>query len=122
MATRVAVLMRVASIAEANALRGHGPYLRDCSACHGAEADGQGPVANALTPPPPALTRLRSKYGHPLGTRFVAYVPGTTMPRAQGTSDMPVWGRNLAGEDGSDGEAVGLIWRVANDLQSVQER
>ena len=122
MATLVAVLILVASTAEANTLRGHEEYLRYCSACHGAEADGKGPVANVLTPPPPALTRLRSKFGHPLGTRFVAYVLGTTMPRAHGTSDMPVWGRNLADEDGSDGEAVGLIWRIANYLQSIQKR
>lgn len=121
MATLVAVLMLVASAAAANTLRGQEEFLRYCSACHGAQADGKGPVANVLTPPPPDLTRLRSKFGHPLGTRFVAYVLGTTMPRAHGTSDMPVWGRNLAGPDGNDGEAVGLIWRIAGYLQSIQK-
>lgn len=128
MKIRIALFVALSSIvvsfttAEANTMRGREGYERYCSACHGESADGRGPVANVMTPRPPALTELRSKFGHPLGTRFVAYVLGTTMPRSHGTSDMPVWGRNLAEPDGSDGEAVGLIWRIADYLQSLQTR
>ena len=120
----VAIVLSIAATttADANAARGREAYLRYCSACHGEAADGKGPVANVLTPPPPALTKLRSKFGHPLGTRFVAFVLGSTMPRSHGESDMPVWGRNLAEPDGSDGEAVGLIWRIAEYLQTIQTR
>ena len=118
----VAVMALAATTAEANTSRGREAYVRYCSACHGVAADGKGPVANVMTPRPPALTKLRSKFGHPLSTRFVAYVLGTAIPRGHGTSDMPVWGTNLAGPDGSDGEAVGLIWRIADYLQSIQTR
>ena len=118
----IAAVMLVSVAADASTMRGRDAYQRYCSACHGEAADGQGPVANVMTPPPPPLTKLRSKFGHPLGTRFVAYVLGTTMPRSHGTSDMPVWGRNLEKPDGSDAEAVGLIWRIADYLQSIQTR
>lgn len=79
-------------------------------------------AANGMTPRPPALTRLRNKFGRPLGTRFVAYVMGNEIPRAHGTSDMPVWGKVLATPNGDDGEAVGLIWRIAEHLDSIQSR
>lgn len=110
----------LAGVAHAESPRGQEEYLRYCSACHGERADGQGPVANVLDPRPPALTRLKAKYGSPLGTDLVAYVMGTTMPRAHGTSDMPVWGRNLQSPDGSDGKAVRIIWRIVDYLDSIQ--
>lgn len=117
-----AVVALATTTADASTLRGKAAYVRYCSACHGEAADGNGPVANVMTPPPPPLRKLRAKFGHPLGTRFVAYVSGTTMPRSHGTSDMPVWGSNLTEPDGSDAEAVGLIWRIADYLQSIQTR
>ncbi len=112
----------LAATAQADPPRGQDDYLRYCSACHGERADGQGPVANVLDPRPPALTGLTPKYGSPLGTNLVAYVMGTTMPRAHGTSDMPVWGRNLQSPDGSDGKAVRIIWRIVDYLDSIQVR
>lgn len=114
--------MGVAATAGADPLRGREAYLRYCSACHGASADGAGPVANVMTPRPPALTKLKGRYGRPLRTRFIAYVMGDAMPRAHGTSDMPVWGKVLATQDGDEGEAVGVIWRIAEYLDSMQTR
>ena len=110
----------LAGMAHADSPRGQEEYLRYCSACHGERADGQGPVANVLDPRPPALTALSPKYGSPLGTGLVAYVMGTTMPRAHGTSDMPVWARNLESPDGSDTKAVRIIWRIVEYLESIQ--
>ena len=100
--------------------RGLDDYATYCSACHGAAADGKGPVANVLEPPPPALTRLHRKYGNPLGTDLVVYILGTTMPRAHGTSDMPVWGKNLREPDGDNSRATQTIWRIVDYLESIQ--
>ncbi len=116
------LVLGAASNGQAEPTRGADDYLRYCSACHGEAADGQGPVANVLSPPPPALTKLHDKYGNPLGTDLVAYVMGTTMPRAHGTSDMPVWGKNLKEPDGSDTQAVQTIWRIVSYLDSIQSR
>lgn len=116
------ILITAASVGYASPLGGSDDYRRYCSACHGVAADGNGPVANVLDPRPPALTRLHRNYGSPLGTRFVAYVMGTKMPRAHGTSEMPVWGRNLEEKDGTDPQAVRTIWRIAEYLESLQSR
>jgi mono/diheme cytochrome c family protein len=122
---RKAVVLAFVSFAFAVTAQGEAPYgqpdyVRYCSACHGEFADGKGPVANVLTPSPPALTRLRAKYGRPLGTSLVAYVMGDSMPRAHGTSDMPVWGRNLKEADGEDANPVRTIWRITTYLESIQ--
>jgi mono/diheme cytochrome c family protein len=95
-------------------------YLRYCSACHGEAADGNGPVADHLTPRPPALTSLRKKFGTPLSTRLVVFLSGTSMPRAHGTSDMPVWGKVLREGTGDDLGAIDLLWRIVNYLDCVQ--
>jgi len=110
------------SSAGAEAPRGQAEYLRYCSACHGESADGKGPVANVLEPHPPALTRLHEKFGRPLGTDLVAFVMGTSMPRAHGTSDMPVWGKVLATPEGDDEPAIRIIWRIVDYLESIQPR
>lgn len=120
--TLTMMITMLPAVAAADSHRGRKEYVRYCSACHGEAADGNGPVANVMTPRPPALTKLRAKFGRPLATRFVAYVMGTTMPRAHGTSDMPVWGKVLEEPDGSTGEAVGTIWKIANYLESLQAR
>ena len=74
-------------------------------------------LSAALTP---SLTRLRESYGNPLGAKFVTYVMGETMPRAHGTSDMPVWGRNLEESEGSYADAVAAIWRIVRHLDAIQ--
>jgi mono/diheme cytochrome c family protein len=101
---------------------GRDEFMRYCSACHGEEADGNGPVANVLTPRPPPLTTLRTKYGNPLSTRLVGFVSGTMMPRAHGTSDMPVWGKVLRGETGDERKATEIIWRIVHYLDGIQVR
>lgn len=113
-------LAATAHLAAADPLRGYDEYMRYCSACHGESGQGDGPVANVLNPRPPSLRNLHGRYGKPLATSLVAYVMGTTMPRAHGTSDMPVWGRNLAMPDGNDSEAVHTIWRIVDFLESIQ--
>ena len=101
---------------------GRAEYVRYCSACHGEEADGNGPVANVLSPRPPALTSLRKKFGKPLSTDLVAFVSGTSMPRAHGTSDMPVWGKVLREETGDERTGVDLLWQIVHYLDCIQTK
>jgi len=95
-------------------------YVRYCAACHGERADGNGPVAGGLNPRPPALTSLHKKFGNPLSTDLVVFLVGSTMPRAHGTSAMPVWGR-VFGKYSSD-PAVGdlVLWRIVDHLDCIQ--
>lgn len=116
------MLAAITNAASSEPSSGYEDFFRYCSACHGEAADGKGPVANVLTPPPPALNNLREGYGRPLGAKLVSYVMGTTMPRAgaHGTSDMPVWGRNLKEPDGDDTESTHTIWKIVEFLESIQ--
>jgi len=70
-------------------------YNNSCAACHGAEANGDGPLApffkaGAL----PNLTLLQKNNGgvFPV-SRVYAMIEGTADVRAHGGRDMPVWGK-----------------------------
>lgn len=117
----VVLLIAGAARADERPRWGNAEYLRYCSACHGDDADGNGPVSNVLSPHPPALTALHAKYGNPLSTRFVEFVSGSTMPRAHGTSAMPVWGQVLGDQPGDDREAVEILWKITRYLESIQK-
>lgn len=116
----VTLMLATNARAEPPTCVGYADYFRYCSACHGEEADGNGPVANVLTPPPPALTSLRKKFGNPLSTRLVAFVSGPSMPRAHGTNDMPVWGKVFREEMGDDRAAADLLWTIVGYLDCIQ--
>jgi mono/diheme cytochrome c family protein len=62
-------------------------YRRYCASCHGVDGRGGGPVAPALSPRPPDLTRQRSSVPDLMRT-----IDGRRTVRAHGTSAMPVWG------------------------------
>ena len=71
-----------------------------CSACHGIDARGHGPVAKELKTPPPDLTNLASRAGGNFPTEAVFQkIDGWNMPTAHGTSDMPVWGERFVLEE-----------------------
>ena len=96
-----------------------GEYVRYCASCHGELADGNGPVAGALSPRPPALTSLHKKFGNPLSTDLVVYLVGTTMPRAHGNSAMPVWGK-VFGNSSTDTSGDLVLWRIVKHLDCIQ--
>jgi mono/diheme cytochrome c family protein len=66
----------------ADAARGETLYAANCTACHGAQADGRGPAAVALTPRPTDFTRAASWKGRSdadMVARVRAGRPGTSM-------------------------------------------
>jgi mono/diheme cytochrome c family protein len=102
--------------------RGHTLYLQYCASCHGPTAEGDGPVANALTTPPANLRRLSERFGSPLPEDQVArYIDGRVEVKAHGPRDMPVWGTRFYHESGSDERrAQERIAQLVAYLQSVQ--
>lgn len=99
-------------------------FSQYCSACHGLNADGKGPLATVLSPPPPNLTLLGDKYGMPLPkARLSEFIDGRREVRAHGSSDMPVWGRRMVDgppSAGSDAHTTGTIRLILDYLESVQ--
>jgi mono/diheme cytochrome c family protein len=68
-------------------------YKQYCSACHGVDGKGGGPVASVLKTPPPDLTTLAMRHGGKFPYDYVSSVlrfgPGIS---AHGSADMPTWG------------------------------
>ena len=102
--------------------RGRALYVEYCASCHGASAQGDGPVARALTTPPANLRRLAERFGNPLPEDQVArYIDGRAEVKAHGPRDMPVWGARFRYKSGGDERRVRqLIGDLVAFLQSIQ--
>ncbi len=71
-------------------------FTEYCAPCHGAKGEGDGPVAVELATKPANLTLIEKHHGKFDRAWLKAYIDGRSMPRAHGTSKMPVWGRWFA--------------------------
>ena len=98
-------------------------YRSYCATCHGANAEGDGPLAGSLRSRPTDLTRLAA---HNRGTfptdRVVRIVDGRNPIRNHGGPDMPVWGDAFKNSrDGFDDEQVAeKIEAVVAYLKTLQ--
>jgi mono/diheme cytochrome c family protein len=84
---------------------GQQEYLAACAACHGENADGNGPIATMFNTPVPDLRKISARNdGVFPTTEIVKIVDGRTAVRAHG-NPMPVFGnryqQQLAGEIGN---------------------
>jgi mono/diheme cytochrome c family protein len=74
-------------------LSGAKTYETYCASCHGAGAEGDGPVAPLIKVPVPDLTRIAQRHGSEFPTEDVRRtIDGRWDRRAHGARDMPVWG------------------------------
>jgi mono/diheme cytochrome c family protein len=68
-------------------------FAAHCASCHGARAEGDGPVAATLSVNVPNLRTLSQRNHGQFPTDAVAsYIDGRNFPTAHGTRNMPVWG------------------------------
>ncbi|MDA5093906.1 c-type cytochrome [Aliiroseovarius sp. KMU-50] len=71
-------------------------YLTYCASCHGAQADGNGPMNDVLTMKVPDLTTITQRNdGNFPFLKVVHMVDGRSGVMAHG-SEMPVWGDQFA--------------------------
>jgi mono/diheme cytochrome c family protein len=72
-------------------------YLSSCSACHGADGKGGGPLAAELKTRPADLTTLAKRNGgvFPLNAIYQT-VDGRKPIGSHGTKEMPIWGSRFA--------------------------
>lgn len=94
-----------------------------CSACHGEDGKGRGPVSAYLTKQPSDLTTLSKNRGGTFPEQYVATIlsfgPGLRVHR---TSEMPVWGPTFQQLDNYNEAAVQhRIQRLCEYLESIQE-
>lgn len=71
-------------------------YEANCAACHGAEAKGNGPVAEVLTVQPTDLTQISQRSGGTFPRDYVfQIIDGRNVIGPHGSGEMPVWGRRF---------------------------
>ena len=101
-------------------------YKRFCSACHGAKAEGDGPVAASFKIMVPDLTRIAKRQGGKFpDERIHRIIDGRQVPAPHGSRDMPIWGWEFAtvAKDGTPDLATGdlLVARLVDYLRSIQK-
>jgi mono/diheme cytochrome c family protein len=89
-----------------------------CSACHGRNGEGQGPVAPVLRVAPPDLTRIAARNDgvFPKARVEMLLTGDQNMPPAHGSSEMPVWGPIFSALDSN--ERINRI-RIANIVEYI---
>lgn len=74
-------------------LNGVDLFKEYCAVCHGNDAKGSGPAADALKKRPADLTQLARKNGGAFPELHVMnFIKGQDVVAAHGSRDMPVWG------------------------------
>ncbi len=101
-------------------------YGEFCATCHGLKGHGDGPVAASAGEPVPDLTLLARRHRGIFPAEAVhRIVDGRSVPRAHGTVEMPVWGREFFGfepDDASHRRRVAeLIDRLVEYLRTIQQ-
>lgn len=78
-------------------------YQSACAGCHGANAEGNGPVASVIGTRPPDLTRIAARRGGVFPELEVfRIIDGQADLSAHGPRHMPVWGYEFFGTDADD--------------------
>src|SRR6185436_6682940 len=104
---------------------GRALFLTYCASCHGRDAHGGGPVAEALRSRPPSLTEFAVKNrGVFPAERIHRIIDGSDQSvRAHGSFEMPVWGDAFRKREGLSDELVrARIEAIVRFLGSIQER
>jgi len=129
----LAACVALAVIATGGAARAQNPQLDSgralfvtyCASCHGTDAQGSGPAADALRARPPNLTQYALKnHGVFPAERLHRLVDGRDQSvRAHGSMEMPVWGDAFRKRDGLNDEAArARIDAIVLYLGLIQER
>lgn len=76
-----------------NSMDGQTMFTHYCAVCHGADAKGTGPAADALKKSPADLTQIARKAGGKFPEiHVVRVIRGDDMVGAHGNREMPIWG------------------------------
>lgn len=111
--------------AEPESYSGSALFKTYCSSCHGARAEGDGPLADQLRMRPPDLTLMAQRMGTSFTPEKVArIVDGRDPLRGHGGPDMPVWGDAFkSSRDGySDAAVKAKIKALVEFIQEVQKQ
>ena len=105
-----------------DAARGESSFRTYCSACHGRDAKGDGPLGKDLKVPPANLTLLSEKRNGEFPYQDVyKTIEGGKRVRGHGSTDMPAWGDAFLTTDSKE-EATRRIHHLCQFIWSVQTK
>lgn len=120
----IAVTVSAQAAEQSVAGSGQARFNQYCAVCHGSGAKGDGPFANLMTTKPTDLTMLaKNNNGEfPFGKVYES-IDGRSMLSAHGTTDMPIWGKELKDKGlASETELRGRLVETVIYLQSIQAK
>ena len=95
-------------------------YREHCAVCHGIDAKGRGPAADALKKAPTDLTIIAKKNGG----KFPALVVKQQIQGGDliehGTAEMPIWGKLLVPSGKTKTEADVRIYSLMRYIEQIQ--
>lgn len=113
-----------AAAADYSAMSGQELYKRFCAACHGADAQGNGPVAASFKIQVPDLTRIARRQGKFSPTLIERVVDGRHILAAHGTREMPVWGEEFTraelGSPDAERDTRTVIAKIVEYISTIQ--
>jgi mono/diheme cytochrome c family protein len=114
-----------APMAHAAEPKGEALFATHCATCHGADGEGDGPVASVMKVTMPNLRTLAKRNGGAFPAAAVAaYIDGRDQVAAHGDRLMPVWGDFLqAPGDKDDQEPIrARIAELVTFIERLQYR
>jgi mono/diheme cytochrome c family protein len=104
-------------------VEGKGLYREYCAVCHGVDAKGRGPAAEALKTAPADLTQLaRRNNGKYPNLEVEHAVTGGGAYLAHGTKDMPVWGSVFSDSGSNKGVGAMRVYSITKYIEQIQAR
>jgi mono/diheme cytochrome c family protein len=105
------------------AMSGKELFREYCAVCHGQDAKGGGPAADALKKSPADLTQLsRKNNGKFPEQRVLATFKGDGGVTAHGSPDMPVWGPIFSNMSPNLNQGQDRIYALLNYVEEVQAK
>jgi mono/diheme cytochrome c family protein len=95
-------------------------YREYCAVCHGANAKGDGPAAQALKTRPADLTTIAKRKGAFSATDVEARIVGKSLSPAHGSGEMPMWGHVFDSIAPDNAVAKLRVTNLVNYIKSIQ--
>jgi mono/diheme cytochrome c family protein len=94
-----------------------------CAVCHGNDAKGTGPAADALKKRPADLTQLARKNGGTFPELHVMnFIKGDDLVAAHGSRDMPIWGTIFASMSPNQDLVQVRVYNLLKYIEGVQAK
>ena len=98
-------------------------FNQHCAVCHGKDAKGAGPAADALKKSPADLTQIaRRNNGTFPELKVEEVIEGLALMPAHGTREMPMWGSLLGGQQNDNTMLKMRVFALMKYIEKIQAK